>query len=797
MNMKHTLLFLAASFCTHFLSAQTPVAATQTAGNGNPFIPGYFADPTIKKFGDTYYVYATTDNVKEASGEPQVWMSKDFINWSNVEMTVPRVTENVWAPDITVGPDGRYYYYYASCQNGCSIYGYVSTSPTGPWTSLMAGNGPVIDPNFSPPIIPLDAHVFKDDDGSYWVYHCTWAGGAGNGVGWAKLNSDMKTFSAKGIIPNAQLPNVFEAPFMLKRNGKYYMMYSIGDCHDASYKVGYSTGNSPNGTFTVGANSPILVTSNDGSIHGPGHHSMLVENNQHFIVYHRHDNPHSTGGLLRQLAIDKLNFDANGNILKVVPTHTGVGMLGATNQIPQTDLAYKAVVTASSFYTDVVNKYSYTAGLAVDNNNGTLWRAATTDMGEWFQIDLGSTQTVKRVMTYFEYATFYYQYKIEYSTNGTSWTTFSDKTANKKAAAPYLDDNNVSARYIKITFTGTEKVGQFPAIWNVKVYNEVSTLFSTMTNANATEGPYNIKRGNKLIDLDIASLATGNLNTTVANKGTLGGNFNRTNTTLTVGTVAGKKAITFGGASYLKFNQNAPNSLAWNSSFTVSTWVYNPTIEESETIVAWANRGGPNHTYAGLYYGTNATYGAVGHWAYADMGYKGVPVANAWHHIAVTFDGLVEKLYVDGKLNNQAQKNLYVNANSPIHVGWSTQRGGNEEYLTGSISSLKMYDYALTATDVTTLFNGNDVVTDVNFEEAEKQDFAIYPNPSNSVFNIRNSKNIASLKVINVYGQTVLLETENVSSQIVLGDEFADGAYTLVLYDNQGKSHVARIVKVK
>ena len=30
-------------------------------GTFNPVIPGYFADPTLKKFGDTYYVYATTD----------------------------------------------------------------------------------------------------------------------------------------------------------------------------------------------------------------------------------------------------------------------------------------------------------------------------------------------------------------------------------------------------------------------------------------------------------------------------------------------------------------------------------------------------------------------------------------------------------------------------------------------------------------------------------------------------------------------------------------------------------------
>jgi xylan 1,4-beta-xylosidase len=787
MKLSNTL-FALGIFAT-FAQAQTPTASSQVAGNGNPFIPGYFADPTIKKFGDTYYVYATTDNVKEASGEPQVWMSKDLVNWHNYEMTVPRNTDNVWAPDITVGPDGRYYYYYASCQNGCSIYGYVSTSPTGPWTSLNTNNTPVINPDFSPPVIPLDAHVFKDDDGSYWVYHCTWAGGAGNGVGWAKLNSDMRTFSAKGIIPNSQLPNVFEAPFMLKRNGKYYMMFSIGDCHDATYRVGYSIGNSPNGTFTPGANSPILQTNSDGSVHGPGHHSMLQEGNDHYIVYHRHDNPHSTGGLLRQLCMDKMNFDSNGNILKITPTHTGVGMLGNTNQVPQTDLAYKKTATASSYYTDVVNNYSYTPALAVDQNNGTLWRAGNTNMGEWFQVDLGNAQTVKRVMTYFEFATFYYQYKIEYSTNGTSWSMYADRTVNKRAAGPYLDDNNVTARYLRITFTGVEKPGHFAAIWNMKVYGEASTLFVPMANQNVTEGPYNITRGNKLIDLDIASLATGNLSVNVNNLGTMGGNFNRNNTPITVGTVAGRKALTFNGASYLRFNQNAPNNLAWNSPFTVSSWVHNPTIEESETIVAWARRGGPNHTYAGLYYGFNTTYGAVGHWAYADMGYAGgAPSANAWHHISVTFDGLVEKLYVNGKLNRQQQKNLYVHANSPIYVGWSTQNGGNTEYLTGSIASLKMYDYALSAQDITTLFNGNEVIV-TGFEEemAVAQSWHVFPNPATSELNVQTDGTAEQISLLNLKGETIRSITNPAEHEKIDLSTLAKGMYFVKISGSQSK----------
>ena len=37
----------------------------------NPIIPGYFADPTIKKFGDTYYVYATTDGSGAGFGPAQ------------------------------------------------------------------------------------------------------------------------------------------------------------------------------------------------------------------------------------------------------------------------------------------------------------------------------------------------------------------------------------------------------------------------------------------------------------------------------------------------------------------------------------------------------------------------------------------------------------------------------------------------------------------------------------------------------------------------------------------------------
>ena len=55
--------------------AQKPFNASV---RGIPLFPGYFADPTVKKFGDTYYMYATTDGSGAGFGPAQVWTSKDF-----------------------------------------------------------------------------------------------------------------------------------------------------------------------------------------------------------------------------------------------------------------------------------------------------------------------------------------------------------------------------------------------------------------------------------------------------------------------------------------------------------------------------------------------------------------------------------------------------------------------------------------------------------------------------------------------------------------------------------------------
>jgi hypothetical protein len=71
-HLKFFVSFIFIWFCQPIL-AQTE---HPSHGQGNPIIPGYFADPTVKKFGDTYYIYATTDGNGGGFGPSQVWTSK-------------------------------------------------------------------------------------------------------------------------------------------------------------------------------------------------------------------------------------------------------------------------------------------------------------------------------------------------------------------------------------------------------------------------------------------------------------------------------------------------------------------------------------------------------------------------------------------------------------------------------------------------------------------------------------------------------------------------------------------------
>ena len=668
-----------------------------TPGTGNPIVPGYFADPTIRKFGDLFYIYATTDGTGNGYGPAQVWVSKDFVHWRNMVMNWP-TTEVVWAPDVVEAPNGGYRYYY--CEP-CMVHAGESDTPLGPWHNMLGETDAVLMPDrfCHPRAITLDPQVFTDDDGSQYMFVGTWGFYDDSGCGWAKLAADGKSFTDKGLISSHELKDFFEGPFLFKRNGIYYFTYSAGSCHDDTYRVQYATSTTgPLGPYTF--RGCILKTNEDGTVHGPGHHSILQDGDDYYIFYHRHNNPHSIHGFNRQLCLDRLEFDAEDNILPVQPSHEGVVPKSVAKfrkgLLP--NLARGAVVRASSFYDE-----DFRPEYAVDDNNGTLWRSRNNIGEAWLEIDLGKIQRFNQIWIEPEYTTFFYQYKIETSTDGKEWTLFADKTTNRTAGSPLIDHGKARSRYVRITITDTQKNGHFAGIWNVKIYNTtkhndperllpddpMSAEATDATIRHAVETAYpSLHRK----DVEHRECHDAPIIDLVAAKGTLLGSLEAT-------VVAGKYAYAFDGEEAQQLECPALRDVCYNAPYTITAWTLNPEVAGIEVVAQFMPTGADLATVE-FCQGTDRTNGVVRH--NASFENFGAPREcregeGKWQFWTVSYDGWMERIYLNGTLVAEKNSFLMLRPTGTYSVGGTAY---GESLFTGFVHSLRFYDRALTAEEI-------------------------------------------------------------------------------------------------
>ena len=113
-----------------------------------------------------------------------------------------------------------------------------------------------------------------------------------------------------------------EGPFMLKRNGKYYFMWSEGGWTGPDYCVAYAIADSPFGPFRrIGK----ILQGDPKIAMGAGHHSVIQYpgKDEYYIVYHRRPLT-ETDGNSRETCIDRLFFNPAGTIRPVVMTREGV-----------------------------------------------------------------------------------------------------------------------------------------------------------------------------------------------------------------------------------------------------------------------------------------------------------------------------------------------------------------------------------------------------------------------------------------------------------------------------------------
>jgi len=327
-------LLLVASGCC----STGPVAEPPARLSGNPVTPGWYADPEAALFGGRVWVYPTFSAPYNQQMHFDAFSSSDLVNWTAHPhvlraVDVPWARRAMWAPSV-VENNGRYYLFFAandiqlrgdwaqeSVSGGIGVA--VADSPAGPFKDLLGK--PLID-RVHNGAQPIDQQVWKDDDGQWYIFYGGW-----RHCNIARIADDFKSLvpfpdgqTFKEITPKGYV----EGPFMFRRAGKYYFMWSEGGWTGPDYSVAYAIGDSPLGPFErigkVLQQDPAVAT-------GAGHHSIVHlpgmksggENDGWYIVYHRRPLG-ETDGNHRVICIDKMEFDADGKIKPVRITFEGV-----------------------------------------------------------------------------------------------------------------------------------------------------------------------------------------------------------------------------------------------------------------------------------------------------------------------------------------------------------------------------------------------------------------------------------------------------------------------------------------
>ncbi len=289
----------------------------------NPISDGWYADPEARFYEGKYIIYATKSLPFDEQTNQVCFVSENLTDWELYDDIIdmsgfPWAKRAIWAPTV-IEKSGKYYYVFASGdihstaeKGGLEIA--VSDSPTGPFQALLGR--PLVN-EFYNGAQPIDAHLFKDDDGTVYLF---WGG-------WGHCNLAVMSEDMTSLVPledgslcrEITPEDYVEGPCMFKKDGKYHLMWSSGDWTKGTYRVNASFADSPWGPFP---NPVKVLSSGDGKLaNGPGHNGYfhIPETDTYLCVYHRH-RPDNEDGNARFLCLDVMRFGEDGKILPITMT---------------------------------------------------------------------------------------------------------------------------------------------------------------------------------------------------------------------------------------------------------------------------------------------------------------------------------------------------------------------------------------------------------------------------------------------------------------------------------------------
>lgn len=271
----------------------------------NPTYPKSFPDPYVLKHDGEYFAYCTGHwHDGRVFG---VLRSRDLVNWTPVGGAMAELSEPspfYWAPEVTYW-NGKFYLYY-SAGNETFMQLRVATSdrPDGGFEDCGR--------RLTTEDFAIDAHVFLDEDGQRYLFYATdflehshigtgvvvdrmvdWFTLAGDPRPAARAKYDWQVYDPQRKEKGGVRWHTVEGPFVLKRKGRYFMMFSGGNWQQPTYGVSFAVTSdlqTPDEwrQFSDGDKVlPILRTTPEKQV-GPGHNSVVrgPNNRELYCVYH-------------------------------------------------------------------------------------------------------------------------------------------------------------------------------------------------------------------------------------------------------------------------------------------------------------------------------------------------------------------------------------------------------------------------------------------------------------------------------------------------------------------------------
>ena len=290
----------------------------------NPVVNGWYADPESRVYGDTVYMYVTKSLPFEEQKNLDLVTTKDLKHFSVHHDILKMETFKganfaIWAPTV-IEKKGKYYLIFAandiySEEEVGGLYIGVADAPEGPFANVFADGRPLLNAIYNN-AQPIDAHLFKDEDGVIYLYYGGW-----RHMMVCRMNEKMDGFLPMeepcygGVAKEITPKDYVEAPYVMKIAGKYHLMYSSGSWGNGTYCVKAGVAEDPCGEFVYYGD--VLKASDIAD--GPGHNSAFFFEGKHYVAYHRR----TIGDLNchhRRLCIDKLEI-SDGRLQPVTMTN--------------------------------------------------------------------------------------------------------------------------------------------------------------------------------------------------------------------------------------------------------------------------------------------------------------------------------------------------------------------------------------------------------------------------------------------------------------------------------------------